>query len=368
MINVSVEDFQRVVDCDYEGERYSVRDNGAVLRHPRLDKRPRTNDNKWFFGKLNSQNGYLYISQKRIHRIVATAFHGTPPTPEYVVDHIDTNRQNNRPENLRWITRLENALNNPITRKRIEYLCGSIEAFLENPLILNDIQSDPDLAWMRTVTQEEAKNCLVRMSVWANSNNKSTISTVDVNRKGSLGEWIYKPLQKWELEEYHATTEPRWAESVGPPKDRIGGDRNYGEPDQRLSHYETFLDNPSLTPAAMQRRWKTPTEFPSCPRELGPNALAEYAGALGSGALFSRNRYGECLVVLAKQEGALLSVLVESMEEQPIKPWAVAKVTIEGGKFVHEAFGSFFQLNGAKKAYYQLLGISFEGESIDDYC
>ena len=50
---------------------------------------------------------------------MATAFHGEPPTKEHVVDHIDTNKQNNRPENLRWVTRLENILLNPITAKRI---------------------------------------------------------------------------------------------------------------------------------------------------------------------------------------------------------------------------------------------------------
>ncbi len=165
MMKVSVDGFQRQVDCIYDGERYSVRDNGAVLRHPREGKRPRPTDGKWTFGKLNSQNGYLCISQKRIHRIIATAFHSTPPALAYVVDHIDTNRQNNRPENLRWITRLENALNNPVTRKKIEYLCGSIEAFLEDPSMLKDFQGDPNFKWMRTVTPEEAKNCMTRMSL-----------------------------------------------------------------------------------------------------------------------------------------------------------------------------------------------------------
>jgi hypothetical protein len=43
-------------------------------------------------------------------------------------------------------------------------------------------------------------------------------------------------------------------------------------------------------------------------------------------------------------------------------------VTIEDGKFIHEAVGTFFQLDGAKKAYSRLLGIPFDGESIDDYC
>lgn len=50
-----------------------------------------------------------------------------------VIDHKDTNKCNNRPENPLWVTRLENALNNPITRNKIKYLCGSIEVFLKIP-------------------------------------------------------------------------------------------------------------------------------------------------------------------------------------------------------------------------------------------
>lgn len=368
MMKVSAHDFRREVDCIYDDEQYSVRDNGAVLRHPRVGKRPRQTDGKWVFGKPNSQNGYMYISQKRIHRIVATAFHGTPPTPEHVVDHIDTNRQNNRPENLRWITRLENALNNPVTRKKIEFLCGSIEAFLENPSMLNDLEGEPNFKWMRTVTAEEAKNCMVRMSLWAISNNKTKSAATAAIHKSSFGEGVYKPLQRWELKECHAGPVASWAESDECPKEHILTNWSYGNSDPGPPHLETIPDTQSLTPAAVQRRWKTPTEFPRCPTVLGPNALAEYGGALRSGALFSRDRYKECSVVLAQQDGELLSVLVKSMEEHAVKPWAVAKVTIEDGKFVHEGVGTFFDLNGAKKEYYRLLGISLAVDSIDDYC
>ena len=66
------------------------------------------------------------ISKHKVHRIVATAFHGPQPTEHHVVDHIDTNRRNNRPENLRWVTRLENVLTNPITAKRVEYPYGEL--------------------------------------------------------------------------------------------------------------------------------------------------------------------------------------------------------------------------------------------------
>jgi hypothetical protein len=187
MTEISVNDCQREVDCTYDDERYSVRDNGAVMRHPRAGKRPRPTDNQWTFGKPNSQNGYMYISQVRIHRIVATAFHGEPPTPEHVVDHIDTNRRNNRPENLRWLTRLENALLNPITVSRIEFICGSIEAFLADPSILRHGSLDRNFEWMRTVSPKKRKPAESACTLWAKSDKPASGG-------GSLGEWLFKPV------------------------------------------------------------------------------------------------------------------------------------------------------------------------------
>ena len=43
--------FDKVADCEYKGEHYSARDNGAVMRHPKTPNRPRPLDNKWTFGK-----------------------------------------------------------------------------------------------------------------------------------------------------------------------------------------------------------------------------------------------------------------------------------------------------------------------------
>jgi hypothetical protein len=95
--------------------------------------------------------GYMDITYVTVHRIIATAFHGEPPTKGHVVDHIDTNKRNNRPENLRWVTRLENVLLNPITARRIAKICGSIEAFLAEPTKFRDMFPDPNFNWMGTV-------------------------------------------------------------------------------------------------------------------------------------------------------------------------------------------------------------------------
>ena len=177
-------DYEKEVVCQYKNETYSVRDNGSVLRHPKNDEKPRQLDNKWTFGKYNSKTGYSEIGGERVHRIVATAFHGEPSSPQHVVDHIDTNRRNNRPENLRWITKLENILLNPITVKKIEFLCGSIEKFLKDPSKLSKNNINKDFEWMRAVTKEEATITLERMSSWAKNDNHPS--------GGSLGEWIYR--------------------------------------------------------------------------------------------------------------------------------------------------------------------------------
>ena len=182
---VSVDDYNEVKDCIYKDELYSVRDNGAVMRHQRKGMRVRKDDNVWTFGKPNEKTGYMEIAGQRVHRIVAFAFLGNPPTDQHVVDHIDTNRRNNRPENLRWLMRLENALNNPITRARIENLCGSIELFLANPSVLRGHERiDPNFKWMRAVSPEEARASLERLTNWAKERPKP--------KGGSLDEWVFQ--------------------------------------------------------------------------------------------------------------------------------------------------------------------------------
>ena len=163
---------------------YSVRSNGAVFRHPRPNRSSRKHDNHWTFGTATSQ-GYMNIASEGVHRIVATAFWGEPPTTQHViVDHIDTNRQNNRPENLRWLTRLENILLNPITIKRIEIVCGcSIEEFLTDPSKFRNKFNEPNYKWMCTVSIQEAQASKERLLAWAKSDKQPS--------GGSLGEWIY---------------------------------------------------------------------------------------------------------------------------------------------------------------------------------
>lgn len=325
MTNASVNDFQQEVNCVYGGDEYLVRDNGAVLRKKRPGKRKRPLDEQWKFGNPCRHSGYMKLSAVVVHRIVASAFHGQPPSDQHVVDHIDTNRRNNRAENLRWVTRLDNILLNPATHKKILAAYGSIEAFFENP-------QKPDIPrllgqydWMRTVSKEEALASRKKMEKWAKSDKRL--------RGGSFGEWLFAA-------EHHISEREHEAQDVD-----------------------------SLTTGAVQRRWKTPCEFPACPEESRDDALRQYKQGLTSGSIFSRNQYGESRALSAEisQDDSALIVLCE-LEANAVKPWANSRVTIEDGKFCHENLGSCFTLEGAEKQHCLARGLPWKGgDSIDDY-
>ena len=61
-------------------------------------------------------DGYCVVKLSRegraklcyVHRLVASAFHGEPPSPSHAVAHNDGQRDNNSADNLRWATYAEN--------------------------------------------------------------------------------------------------------------------------------------------------------------------------------------------------------------------------------------------------------------------
>ena len=311
---VSVDEYNETKDCIYKNEHYSVRDNGAVMRHPREGKRLRKDDNVWTFGKPNEKTGYMEIAGQRVHRIVAFAFLGDPPTEQHVVDHIDTNRRNNRPENLRWLTRLENALNNPITRARIENLCGSIEVFLADPSVLRGHEKiDPNFNWMRTVSPEEARASLERLTNWAKEHPKP--------QGGSLGEWIFQEQKQ--------------------------GSRPYiplhyqqPEPEEQETADTHPIETKSLTPNAIQLDWKHPVEFPCCPLQVTGKQLKTYHANLKERKIFSKNSFGESTIL---KFGLTSSETLWVMCNISIgwKTHAITKITYKDGFFYHENKGVF---------------------------
>jgi hypothetical protein len=102
----------RTVPLPLYGMAYAISSFGrawktaASLTHPAGELRPQ---------KVNGYRGFIMKAQGQkkavtVHRMVALAFLGEPPSPRYVVNHKDGNRTNNRVENLEWMTSRGNAL------------------------------------------------------------------------------------------------------------------------------------------------------------------------------------------------------------------------------------------------------------------
>ncbi len=316
--------YDSVKICEYRGETYHVRDNGAVFRCGKASKRKRPLDEAWTFGNPDSQKGYFTFSSETVHRIVATAFHGDQPSEKHIVDHIDTNKKNNRPENLRWITRLENLLLNPITLSRVIFKYGSIENFLADPSKPINGELDQNFEWMRTVSKEESENAKINLLNWAKEGK--------VSGSKALNDWIHINLENNEVQ---------------------------------ISKVNTFIA--SLSQNVIQKNWKTPSEFPNCPTSLFENALENYKGKLNKGEVFSINQYAQSIVE-SSEINELSKELIVLTRSGDMNSFALAKVYVDKKYFVHESIGSFFTLIGAQKQFNLALGLEWNGEdSIDDY-
>jgi hypothetical protein len=127
----------------------------------------------------------------------------------------------------------------------------------------------------------------------------------------------------------------------------------------------------SKTQYAVQRNWRTPTEFPCCPQEDNEEPIPIYAARLEPGSIFARNGYSESVIVAfaMSEDRQSLWIMCEVNQEHAIKPWALAQVTFEDGLYVHANRGSFFSKEGAEKQFCIAEGMEWTGgDSIDDYC
>lgn len=372
-----IDDYDEVKDCMYKGNLYSVRDNGAILRHQRIGKNRRKLDEVWTFGTRNVVTGYMEFCGERVHRIVATAFHGEASGAEYVVDHIDTNRQNNRPENLRWLTRLENVLSNEITRKKVELICGSIEAFLENPQLLYGHEMvDKHFSWMKNVTKAEAEKCLANWKHWAKT---ATPSHDYMKSEHHVGDWIFqkspipaseqtsgeKPFQlandagtcphdsRYPRSSYNAKEcgDIDWSYLDALRSDNIDEEYDKVKPqvlkgENICSSYANEIGEKepvkvqSLTPNAVQIDWKNPVEFPCCPQRYADNPLKAYMSNLKEDKVFATSKMGDSTIIrygMIQPECLLVMCHVQI----GFKAHAITKITFAENIFYHENMGVY---------------------------
>lgn len=347
----NINDYNEEKSCEYKDRQYLVRDNGAILRLPKEGCRASKYDNVWTFGTKDEKNGYMILAGTiRVHQVVCTAFHGAEPEPNMVVDHIDNNRCNNRPDNLRWFTRIENALNNPVTRKKIAFLCGgSILPFLDNPAILRGLALSSDVSWMKTVTKEQAAACKKHMERWAAEDSKQ-----ESTGKG-IGDWIFSDKKMSEA--------TRWN------RKQFALQRAEIEEMNHREYEKQYGLKDSLTPGAKQFEWKTPAEFLSCPQEGEGRTLQAYLNNLQPGKAFCRTQYGTSIVLETGYNQQEEAIYVLAKGGNSMKPWALSKITLQEGYFVHSNEGSFFQEDGGQKFFTLAMGREWDGgEVFDELC
>ena len=334
-------------ECNYRERHYRVRDNGSVLRFPKDHAKPRKGDNEWTFGTFNKNNGYLFIGTHQIHRIVATAFHGNPESETDIVDHIDTDRQNNRPENLRWTTKLQNALN-PATRKKLELMTGMpIEEILKDMSILKEYNLPREFQWMGAVSKEESQRTLQNMKEWAAKPYKrpETPYKPDAGILRPFSARNISPLRPTPYEMEHTSSRPAADEDEGLPAGCIR----------------------SLTPNALERGWRAPYEFPFCPQHGGD--LKSYFEAIGIGEEVAIGKgYSFFATEKAMNRDGMAICLKTMSGENSVKPYGVMTITMEDGWFIHEGRG-YFDEDGQKKYFTIAKGEEWTGGDVfDDFC
>ncbi len=346
-----IEEFEEEKEVEYKNEKYKVRDNGAVYRY-RKDKL-RKYDEKWTFGNKN-KSGYMVLSEHRVHIIVAGAFYGFKNSKEYVVDHIDTNRCNNRKENLRWITRLDNMLLNPVTYKKI-LLCynNDIEKFLEDPgSISKYANSRQNYDWMRTVSKEEARNSYERVMKWAAEKEQYR------KNRGELGEWIF-------------TQKNDYKNSVEYKINSIEDNKNINlkSIQDKEDLYKNDYYTESYTENVIQKNWNTKSYFPLVPKEISNTPLLDYNNNMGKDKIIANNDYNSNSKILKYDLfDNNNKIIVMTYIENSMKEYGIMFISYENNKFIHESESLYFKETGADKKYHITLGIEWKGgDSIDDY-
>ena len=290
-----INDYSVEKTCVYKGHKYYVRDNGAVYRRCLDDGVMRAGDEEWTIGKPNSQSGYLYIGREAVHRIVCTAFHGEPEGDKNVADHIDTNKWNNRPENLRWVTKMENITNNPITMAKIEVRFGSFEAFEEYLAQQTKKKEKADFSSMRPVTQEEGAAYLEHWTEWSDKPLEKRMPA-----GFGQGEWMYHRKKKQEFV------------------------------------YKNWI------PVVLDKAEEC--HFPLAPTSTneGEDVIQKYREALVPGATFLIGRYFETVVrdVVFFEKENMLRVLSERLHAQRA-PFYIFEIWPDGLYLYHRIVGSY---------------------------
>lgn len=114
------------------------------------------------------------------------------------------------------------------------------------------------------------------------------------------------------------------------------------------------------TPSALQAPgWRTPTEFPCCPKDVKPDGLKEYENSLKPGLVFSTNQYDDYYVIerkINKKRNYLFVLSTNREGDGYFGAYSVVAIEIKYNKFVHVNMKRFGLESDATKFYKFLLG------------
>ncbi len=322
MAEKNIEDFKEEKICIYKNETYSARDNGAVLRHSKENSRKRQIDGIWTFGKLDDK-GFMRIGGEKINRIIATAFLGSPENEQYVVFHKNYNSQDNKPQNLAWVTKFEFKILQPNIQSQLRMLTGKkIEEILSDVSIFRTIDA-PNLIWMKDVTQKDADKCLEKY-IDLKFSTKDEIETVNWN-----------------------SVENR----------------------KQIKNIDIDL-HPSLTPNAVVEGNMVPSYFPCCPQEINDKPLQTYFENLKEENVYYMNsKYKVLILERALCDNKIILKCESADGEKAIKPWSVSTIRFENGMYIHSLYKTCFQKESADKYFTVLQGKEWTGGNVfDDFC
>lgn len=137
----------------------------------------RTTSKGYELVKLN-KNGSVKTYQ--VHRLVAEAFIPNSENKPHV-DHINTNRSDNRVENLRWSTPKEN-VNNPLTIQKMKTSQLGIKHWKAKPIIQYSMNGDIVDIWESSMMIEKANG-------WCNSHIRG--ACINNNKTAYNYKWRY---------------------------------------------------------------------------------------------------------------------------------------------------------------------------------
>lgn len=175
-------------------ENYSVSKDGDV-RNDKTERILKPHHNKAGYQSINLyKNGK--VKHFQVHRLVAETF---IPNPDDLpcIDHINTIRDDNRVENLRWVTYKEN-MNNPLTRKKMS---GE-----NHPMYERTGENNPTSKMVICVTTREIFNGAMEAERQTGVN-QSNISLCCSGKRKSAGVINGKPAIWMYYDEYLNLTE-----------------------------------------------------------------------------------------------------------------------------------------------------------------